>query len=712
MGRSNMRASSVKRPVRPEDLLRIVVVSDARMAPDGSRVLFARRHVGDRNNYVTNLWVVPSRGNSPGAAEPRQFTAGGRDFHGRWSPDGTQVAFISERGRGNGNDRSSPQIYLIPAGGGEAIPLTKFPEGTIRGFKWSPDGTKLAVAFRETHPNWTSEAKKAREASGASTPPRVFEKLYYRLDGDGYFGDQRHRLYLVDVATGAHSLLFDGDEPGTFDFDWSPDSSELAVIANPQEDAVLRPWQASLYRVNAKTGQVREVTGLPEGKKGCVRWLPDGVRIALAIAPGREIWGIRNFRLFVCDAEKGNPRDLFEHHDFCLQAVTSSDVAEIEFAVNLCWRPNSNEIFFQLGWHGELHVASIDLRGAEVTAHTSGRRVIVPGDFDRAGDRMALCVSDPLAPPEIAVIDFPHPDEFNRALPPEPKLRTSFNGPLLAELDLAAPEPVWLDTPSGTKLQAWIVRPPSSAREATRTLEASGAQDESRRPAIIEVHGGPHMQYGETYFHEFQTLAAAGYVVAYCNPRGSKGYGEAHCLAIQANWGRPDWEDVCVLRDHLKSLPDVDSQRLGIMGGSYGGFMTNWAISHTNDFAAAITDRCVSNLVSMAGSSDIPLIRGGSWDSNAWDDIETIWEQSPLKHFGNVNTPTLVIHSEGDLRCNIEQGEQVFAALKHRGVPTRFVRYPPETSHGMSRSGPPDLRIDRLRRILDWWREWLGRNKG
>ncbi|MEX0704814.1 MAG: S9 family peptidase [Planctomycetales bacterium] len=707
--KKSAKSAVPKRALRPEDLLRLVVVSDPRMSPDGTEVLFARKHVGEKNDYVTNLGIVSAEG-----GDPRQFTSGGKDAHGRWSPDGSRIAFIGER------EKSRPQIHLISASGGEAVALTKFPEGKIRAFKWSPDGTRLAVAFRETHPDWTACAKKDRERNGASTPPRVIENLYYRLDGDGYFGGQRHKLYVVDVATGDHALLFDQDEPGTFDFDWSPDSSELAVVANPHEDAVLRPWRSSLYRVNAKTGRAKELPGLPEGKKGAVRWSPDGKRIALSLAAGREIWGIRNFRLFVCDAEKGTPRDLFADNDYCLMGTTTSDVADINIAANLFWHPAGKQIFFQLGWHGEQHVASIGADGGGVVLHTSGRQVIVPGDFDTEGGRLALTVSDPLAPPEVAVLaiqrergaGFPacRADDTGMAdsgrqgcLPhEEPRTLTDVNGPLLAELELAMPEPVWLDTTSGTKLHAWIMRPP-----ATRTLEASGSLEKSKHPAVIEVHGGPHLQYGETYFHEFQTLVAAGYVVAYPNPRGSKGYGEQHCLAVQANWGGPDWEDVCALRDHLKQQPDVDAKKLGIMGGSYGGFMTNWAIAHADDFAAAVTDRCVSNLVSMAGSSDIPLIRGGSWESNAWDDIEAIWEQSPLKHFAKVNTPTLVIHSEGDLRCNVEQGEQVFASLRHRGVPTRFVRYPPETSHGMSRVGPPDLRIDRLRRILEWWEQYL-----
>jgi dipeptidyl aminopeptidase/acylaminoacyl peptidase len=158
----------------------------------------------------------------------------------------------------------------------------------------------------------------------------------------------------------------------------------------------------------------------------------------------------------------------------------------------------------------------------------------------------------------------------------------------------------------------------------------------------------------------------------------------------------------------MKDLPYVDTARMGVMGGSYGGYMTNWTIAHTKEFAGAITDRCVSNLVSMVGSSDLPLVPGEYWEGNSWDDTDGIWEQSPLKHFGNVNTPTLIIHSEGDLRCNVEQAEQVFVSLKLRKIPTRFVRYPSSTSHGLSRSGPPDLRLHRLHQILDWWKKYLG----
>ena len=250
--------------------------------------------------------------------------------------------------------------------------------------------------------------------------------------------------------------------------------------------------------------------------------------------------------------------------------------------------------------------------------------------------------------------------------------------------------------PDGTKVHVWVIAP-------------RGFKAGRKYPAVLEIHGGPHAQYGVGYFHEFQVLSSAGYAVFYSNPRGSKGYGRDHCAAIRGKWGADDWTDIQAVTAFMKKQPHVDARRMGIMGGSYGGYMTNWAIGHTNDFKAAITDRCVSNLVSMQGSSDFLEPPDLYWEGNAWDRPETLWDQSPLKYFGNVKTPTLIIHSEGDLRCNIEQGEQVFATLKLRNVATRLVRYPRSTSHGMSRGGPPDMRGHRLQQILAWWKKYLGR---
>jgi dipeptidyl aminopeptidase/acylaminoacyl peptidase len=202
-------------------------------------------------------------------------------------------------------------------------------------------------------------------------------------------------------------------------------------------------------------------------------------------------------------------------------------------------------------------------------------------------------------------------------------------------------------------------------------------------------------------------LAAQGWTVVYSNPRGSKGYGRDHTHSIQGSWGTTDWEDVQAVTEFMKKHKGIQKKQIGIMGGSYGGYMTNWAVSHTHDYVAAITDRCVSNMISMMGSGDFLHETDSYWEGNPWDRPEELWEQSPIKHFKGVKTPMLIIHSEGDLRCNIEQSEQIHTALVVQNVPCRFVRYPSSTSHGMSRCGPPDMRLHRLGEIVAWWKKYL-----
>ncbi len=672
--------SSKKRAVVAEDLQRLQIVSDPQISPDGSQILFTKRHVGPKNNPETNLWIVAARNGAP-----RQFTASGKDRHARWSPDGRTIALIAER------DDSPPQIYTIPAEGGEATPLTGFPEGTFSGFLWSPDGRRLAVAFRETAPEWTREAAREREETGGSIPPRVIDRMFYRLDGDGYFDSQRFQLYCVDVATGEHRMIFDRDSLGLFHYDWAPDSSELVVTANTTPEGWLEPWKVDLFRVEADSGRAAKIPDVPVGRKGAVAWSPDGQWIAFAGRRGKEIWGCHNTHLVVCRPDGTDFRDLTEESDYCLRSATLSDTAEAEFDENILWSPDSRRVFMNFGWKGGTHVFSVGLDGSKVTAHTRGRRSIAMGNLSADGRRMALTIGDQLAPPEAAIGEFSG-GKNTAAL--RTRSLSEFNRPLLDEIELIPAEPHWVPSTEGAKVHTWVMKPP-------------GFRENRRYPAVLQIHGGPHAQYGEAFFHEFQLLAAAGYVVVYSNPRGSKGYGETHCNSIRGDWGKRDWEDIQAVTRFMQEQPWIDNRKLGIMGGSYGGYMTNWAIGHSDDYAGAITDRCVSNLVSMVGSSDIPLVPDHYWPGNSWDNIETIWEQSPLKHFGNVMTPTLIIHSEGDLRCNVEQSEQVFAALKLRGIPTRFVRYPRTTSHGMSRQGPTDLRIHRLGQILEWWDQWL-----
>ena len=671
-------AAAKRRRITPEDLLRFQIVSDPQISPDGRSIAFVKKNVNDKNEYATNLWIVPSAG-----GEARQFTNGGKDSSPRWSPDGSHIAFVG------GREKTRPQIWIMNAAGGEATSLSKFPEGSLGEIRWSPDGKLIAASFREQDPQWTEDAKKQRKEKGLSDPPRVIDDWWYRLDGDGYFNGQRHHLYLIDANTGECRNVYSKDALGHFSFDFSPDSKQLVIASNRDKLAMIRPWKTELLRLEIKSGKVTSIPNLPQGPKDRVSWSPDGKLIAFAGREGKDgLYDTENLELWVCDPVRGNALCLTGNEDYCLMATPLSDAAEVSFSANFKWSPDSKRIFVQIGWEGELHIASINAAGGELNFHTRGEVMHTMGNIAGNGTpRMALTISDPLSLPEIAVAN-----ATSGTLKIE-KL-TDFNRELFDELEIVKPQTSWIKTADGTDVQVWSIKPVDY-------------KPGKKYPAILEIHGGPHAMYGIGFFHEFQTLAANGYAVFFSNPRGSKGYGRDHCAAIRGCWGTADWVDIQAVMKFMQSQPFVDHKRLGVLGGSYGGYMTNWAIGHTCDFKAAITDRCVSNLVSMFGSSDYVEGPDQYWPGNSWDKPEKMWECSPLKYLGNCKTPALIIHSEGDLRCNIEQAEQVFTALKLNNVPTRFVRYPSSTSHGLSRSGPPDLRLHRLHQILDWWKKWL-----
>ncbi|MCH8921653.1 MAG: S9 family peptidase [Planctomycetes bacterium] len=681
--RRSSAATKKRRAVMPEDLLKFQLVSSPQISPDGRCIVFVKKHVGEKNNYVSNLWMVDTSGET-GGGPPRQFTSGEKDSAPQWSPDGSRIAFVR-------SPKEEPaQIQVIDSGGGEARPLTKLPEGSIGEFRWSPDGKRLALGFRETATEWTKAAEKERKENGLSTPARVIDDVWYRLDGDGYFGAQRYQLYLVDTETGKRRKLYAKDTMGGFSFDFSPDGKQLVVATNRDKKAMLRPWKDELLRVEVSSGRIKPIADLPEGPKAAVRWAPDGKTIAFAgrIGGSDGIYSTENVTLLTCRPNGGGVRDLLDGEDYCLLACPIADTSEATFEPTFQFASDSKKIIVQLGIHGETQIASVPTRGGKLTIHTRGRHDQQMGNISRDGKKLALSIGHATKLAEVAVVDVKSPRMTTTIL-------TDFNGPLHKELTLVKPESHWIKAEDGHKLQVWVIKP------------ATG-RNEKKSPALLEIHGGPHAQYGSGLFHEFQLLAAAGYTVFYSNPRGSKGYGRDHCAAIRGNWGSADWTDIQAVTRFMQQQTYVDSKRLGVLGGSYGGYMTNWVIGHTRDFSAAVSDRCVSNLVSMAGNSDFVEEQDDYFPGNFWDRAEPRWNQSPMQFIGNAKTPTLIIHSEGDLRCNIEQSEQVFAALKLLNVPTRLVRYPRSTSHGMSRQGPPDLRIHRLHQILDWFEKYLG----
>jgi acylaminoacyl-peptidase len=333
-----------------------------------------------------------------------------------------------------------------------------------------------------------------------------------------------------------------------------------------------------------------------------------------------------------------------------------------------------------------LYSVSLD---AEPEAVIDGKIDITGFSLDMEGQKLAVLASKPDLPTEIFIVNL-----NAKADRPALQLLSKENGKFLDGIHLNLPEEIWFSSFDSTEIQGWLLKPPDF-------------DPQKRYPLLLYIHGGPAAQYANTFFHEYQILAAQGYVLLYTNPRGSLGRTEEFVASIQGDWGNLDYKDLMAAVDHAETLPYIDKDRMAVAGGSYGGFMVTWIVGHTDRFCCAIAERGVSNRHSAIGTTDNPPMPDGYWAGNIWDQPQRLWQQSPLRFAGNIQTPLLIIHSEGDLRCPIGQADQLYSALKRLKREVTFLRYPSETSHGLSRNGPPDLRIDRLERITDWLGQFL-----
>jgi len=666
-----------KKLITPEELDNLVSVGSPQISPDGSQLLYTRKCVKDGTNYST-IWVAATKGSK----KPRELTTDGKDGMPLWSPDGSQVAFL--RGSQTGS-----QIYTLDMDGGEAQQLTNFPEGAIAEMQWSPIGCSLAITYRQTESPYTNAASLKRKKNKESDPPIVTETAWYRLDGDGYFGHARFQLYLVDAATGSYKKIWSKDTMGFFSNCWSPKGDKIAIATNTSKNALTdsRPTKIVIHTV--ATGKNTILPNCTKGPKDAIAWSPNGKYLAWAGREGDEsTYSTENLELYVASATKGNAKSITSNIDRCLMAVTLSDTGDIAFGSQVRWTHDSKSLLAKIGWHGEEHICVIPRTGGKLKPLTSGNAIHSMANAADEGKTFAMMMGSATTPPELYVGKVGATKIVTKQI-------TFENSKWCQDHAIATPKEKWITSNDKTKIHCWIMRPPKEVKQ------------KKSKPTVLQIHGGPHCQYGWMFFHEFQCLASAGYTVIYCNPRGSKGYGRDHCDAIRNDWGGADWVDMQAVIAMMQKDKNINAKNMGVMGGSYGGYMTNWIVGHTNVFRGAITDRCVSNLVSMGGNSDFADKEDGYFGGNFWSRPEDRWRQSPIAHFGNVETPMLIVHSEGDLRCNIEQGEQVFAALKLRGIEARFVRYPKSTSHGFSRAGAPDMRKHRLHEIISWWKRQL-----
>ena len=662
------------RSVTAQDLYRLELISDVRISPDGDHVVYTQQRVEAKTEKkYANLWVAPTGG---GAA--RQFTVGDqRDSLPRWSPDGSQIAFLSNR-----EDKEKPaQIYCIPFGGGEARRLTDIP-GEIGDLSWSPDGKRLLCSVRKTDEE-ALQREKDEQKKKLGVVARHVERVFYKLDGYGYLPKERLHIWTVDVRTGKGKQLTDHPVYDEQNPAWSPDGKWIAFVSNRSVDPDFKPDQVDLFVMPSQGGDIRQIQ-TPVGDKNSPSFSPDGKWIAYYGMEGEGEW-YRNQGVWVVPFDGSTPpTNLTAAYDLHVSSWTINDCGQPE-VMPPTWSKDGLRIFFPVVQHGSSLLMSVGRLGGDLQTVIGEGGVVGGFDFDRNQAKLAYfygCMQDP------------GQVYLRQTATGEARCLTQVNQALLRELDLGEFEEVWIKGPQGNDLQGWILKPP-------------GFDPKHKYPSILEIHGGPLTQYGKFYMHEFYFLAANGYVVHFCNPRGGRGYGEAHAKAIWGGWGDADYADLMAWTDMVAKQPYIDVQRMGVTGGSYGGYMTVWIIGHTQRYKAAVTQRCVSNLISMWGSSDMNWVFQEELnDKPPFEDLQKFWDHSPIKYIGNAKTPTLVIHNEMDLRCPIEQGEQVFVALKSLGVETEMVRFPDEF-HGLSRTGRTDRRIARLNHILRWFDKYM-----
>jgi dipeptidyl aminopeptidase/acylaminoacyl peptidase len=653
-------------PLTPEDLYRFRWIDHVRLSPDGERVAYqvgwadgaARQN---RSRIVVRRLLDP---------EPVAPTGGvQRDHSPEWSPDGRHIAFVSRVG-------AVDQLFLLDvANGGAARQMSSVTDG-VGMPRWSPDGKWIAFLGAVLGDQGAvvddPRPPEGREQLRRAPVARVVRRLDYKHDGRGYVDGRYHHVFCVPTEGGEVKQLTEGAWDVT-DFDWAPDGTRLVVAGNAEPNADVQR-ELNLYLVDLDARRVRLGGGFLLSSP---IWSPKGDLIAF-IAPNGLDAGLLE-RLWVVPLAGGGPRCLTLDLDGAVNDSVINDMRS-GHSTRLLWSDEGDRIYFPAAAPGVTSIHSVDLDG-NVREEAGGRRRIY--DFDLRAGVMAFCASDPSHPGELYMV----------AKGSEARL-TDLN-PWLHERYIAEPQQEYFIAPDGWKLEGWILKPQDFDPERVY-------------PTVVEIHGGPHAQYGWSFFHELQVLAGMGYVVFYMNPRGSDGYGETFRRAVVRDWAGKDYIDLMSSLDQLiERTGFIDTKRIGVGGGSYGGYMTNWIIGQTDRFAAAVSMRSISNLVSEYAQHDIVLWGVLQLGPPPWPDLDELWRRSPIRYVKNVRTPLLLTAGEMDLRCAMSQSEEMFGALRLLGKTVELVRFP-EESHDLSRGGRPDRRVERLVRIAGWYERFLG----
>ena len=725
-------AFAQKRGITEKDLFDFVWIGDVQVSPDGSRAVFVRVTVNEKKEgYDTSLWTVATAGGE----EPRQLTSGKHDGSPRWSPDGSRLLFV--RASEKEGKTEPPQLCLLPMNGGDSFIFTDLPKGAGNP-AWSPDGKNIAftsstnsddLAKQEKKKAKEAElkeavqaeaspspapkdskktetvassgkargeavTKKAEEDAGHESDVRVITRAVYREDNDGY-ADPKHpqHIWLVPAPRSAddkvqpRQLTYGHFDEGTIV--WANDGTRIYFTSLRVDEPYYSLPTTELYVLGTAGGEPGKLNTFDMDVSD-VSLSPDGKQIAFIAAATKPVTSYTQTDLWVSDlTPNAKARNLTAGFDYDLgTGVFGDSAAPRGGGGNLpLWTPDGQSLIEIYGKEGRTILASFDISKGTATDLTNGNQAVVRFRASPDRSKIIYSVSTPSRINDLFALD--------TAPSGKPPVQiTRVNEPLFSKLTLTEPEEISYRSFDGKKIQAWIQKPPG--------FEAS-----KKYPLILDIHGGPHAAYGYIFEHEFQWMAAKGYVVLYPNPRGSTTYGQEFGNIIQYRYPGDDYKDLMAGVDELIKRGFIDDKKLGVTGGSGGGLLTNWIVGQTDRFAAAVAQRDIANWSDWWYTADFTLFQPNWFRGPPFDQEQDFKARSPITYIKKVKTPMMFILGEADHRTPPGAGgEQMFRALKFRKIPTVMVRFPDE-SHELSRSGQPWHRVERLQHIVGWFDHWL-----
>lgn len=656
-----------RRKIKANDLAKIRIPLDPRLSHDGKRVIFTTKSVKeDLTGYQFGIKLLDIETNSN-----RELTNGPDDSMPRWSPDGSCIWFLrKETGR--------QHIRQFPLSGGESVKIAELPFGSVNMFDISPDGKWLTFIFQADETRERDEKGEAKPYSHILT-----DRLYYRMDGTGYDSHETAKLYIM--KSGGGKLVEVGSAPKshvTF-FSWDSTSEKIAYSANLENNPDMNSDAMSLVIYDIKSRQT-VILDKPEGPVSFLKWMNQTPQLLFAghFKPHGH-WGVENMDIHLYNLESGTISTLTQSLNRCTDFHTLGDITPSSVIQMPVVTLDDQKVYFTVSSEGGNPLMCCDLKTNEILSVLEGPEAIVEYSASTDGKHWVFHLAQLERPDELWY--FRNTEE--RIL----KRLTHLNDDYLETVDFIVPE-VHTISGDGAMIQLFILKPPHFSPR-------------KKYPLLLQIHGGPRAQYGYTWFHEMQVFAADGYVVIYGNPQGSQGFGASFADAISAQWGEPAMGDLMSAVDYTVALGCIDEEQLFVTGGSYGGYMTNWIVGHTDRFKAAIAQRSVTNLESFFYTSDIGWDIANEFEGTPWDQPDIYKKWSPISYAEKITTPLLLLHSDHDLRCSSEQAEQLFVRLKFLKRDVKLLRFP-EESHGLSRGGTPFRRIKRLELMLNYFREY------